>query len=69
MAQVGAGVESPMTLLREHTVAVRALLAGETVSVSGRYVQLDAVALDWPPAAAAAAARSVPADPKRRARR
>jgi len=50
MAQVGAGVESPMTLLREHTVAVRALLAGETVSVSGRYVQLDAVALDWPPA-------------------
>ena len=31
MAQVGAAVESPMTLLREHTVAVRSLLAGETV--------------------------------------
>ena len=49
MVQVGAGVESPMTLLREHTVAVRDLLRGETVSVSGRYVNLDAVALDWPP--------------------
>lgn len=50
MAQVGAAVESPVTLLREHTVAVRALLAGETVSTSGRYVHLDRVALDWPPA-------------------
>jgi alkanesulfonate monooxygenase SsuD/methylene tetrahydromethanopterin reductase-like flavin-dependent oxidoreductase (luciferase family) len=50
MAQVGAAVESPVTLLREHTVAVRALLAGETVSVSGRYVNLDGVTLDWPPA-------------------
>jgi len=50
MAQVGAAVESPVTLLREHTVAVRALLAGETVDVSGRYVRLDRVALDWPPA-------------------
>jgi alkanesulfonate monooxygenase SsuD/methylene tetrahydromethanopterin reductase-like flavin-dependent oxidoreductase (luciferase family) len=49
MAQVGAAVESPMTLLREHTSAVRALLAGETVDVSGRYVRLDRVALDWPP--------------------
>jgi alkanesulfonate monooxygenase SsuD/methylene tetrahydromethanopterin reductase-like flavin-dependent oxidoreductase (luciferase family) len=50
MAQVGAAVESPMTLLREHTLAVRSLLAGETVSASGRYVHLDGVALDWPPA-------------------
>ena len=50
MRQVGAAVESPVTLLREHTVAVRALLAGETVSASGRYVSLDGVALDWPPA-------------------
>ena len=49
MAQVGAAVESPMTLLREHTTAVRALLAGETVDVAGRYVHLDRVALDWPP--------------------
>lgn len=49
MEQVGARVESPMTLLREHVRAVRALLAGETVSMSGRYVHLDGVALDWPP--------------------
>ena len=50
MRQVGAAVDSPMTLLREHTTAVRALLAGETVDVRGRYVALDRVALDWPPA-------------------
>ena len=50
MRQVGAAVDSPMTLLREHTTAVRALLAGETVDVQGRYVALDRVALDWPPA-------------------
>jgi alkanesulfonate monooxygenase SsuD/methylene tetrahydromethanopterin reductase-like flavin-dependent oxidoreductase (luciferase family) len=49
MAQVGARVGSPMTLLREHTAAVRDLLAGETVDVDGRYVRLDRVALDWPP--------------------
>jgi alkanesulfonate monooxygenase SsuD/methylene tetrahydromethanopterin reductase-like flavin-dependent oxidoreductase (luciferase family) len=50
MAQVGARVESPMTLLREHLTALRALLRGEQVTVHGRYVRLDAVALDWPPA-------------------
>jgi alkanesulfonate monooxygenase SsuD/methylene tetrahydromethanopterin reductase-like flavin-dependent oxidoreductase (luciferase family) len=49
MAQVGAAVDSPMTLLREHTEAVRDLLDGATVDVSGRYVRLDHVALDWPP--------------------
>ena len=49
MRQVGAAVESPLTLLREHTTAVRSLLAGETVDVRGRYVSLDRVALDWPP--------------------
>src|SRR3954452_10939836 len=38
MVQVGAAVESPMTLLREHTTAVRSLLAGENVDVEGRYV-------------------------------
>ena len=51
MAQVGAKVESPMTLLREYATALQALLRGETVTVSGRYVSLDAVSLDWPPAA------------------
>jgi alkanesulfonate monooxygenase SsuD/methylene tetrahydromethanopterin reductase-like flavin-dependent oxidoreductase (luciferase family) len=50
MAQVGARVESPVTLLREHLVAMRALLSGKNVSTQGRYVKLDKVALDWPPA-------------------
>jgi alkanesulfonate monooxygenase SsuD/methylene tetrahydromethanopterin reductase-like flavin-dependent oxidoreductase (luciferase family) len=49
MQQVGARVESPMTLLREYTVALRRLLNGERVSTLGRYVTLDDVALDWPP--------------------
>jgi alkanesulfonate monooxygenase SsuD/methylene tetrahydromethanopterin reductase-like flavin-dependent oxidoreductase (luciferase family) len=49
MAQVGAGVESPMTLLREYVTALRALLRGERVTTAGRYVHLDAIALDWPP--------------------
>ena len=51
MAQVGARVDSPLTLLREYLTALRALLRGERVSMDGRYVRLDAVALDWPPAA------------------
>lgn len=52
MAQVGARADSPLTLLREYTTALRALLAGEEVSTSGRYVKLDKVQLGWPPAAA-----------------
>ncbi|MEW2391658.1 LLM class flavin-dependent oxidoreductase [Streptomyces venezuelae] len=50
MGQVGARAESPVTLLREHLDAMRALLAGERVTTHGRYVHLDGVALDWPPA-------------------
>jgi 5,10-methylenetetrahydromethanopterin reductase len=49
MGQVGARVSSPMTLLREYSTALRRLLNGERVTVSGRYVTLDDVALDWPP--------------------
>ena len=49
MGQVGARVGSPMTLLREWTTAVVALLSGERVTVDGRYVRLDGVALDRPP--------------------
>jgi alkanesulfonate monooxygenase SsuD/methylene tetrahydromethanopterin reductase-like flavin-dependent oxidoreductase (luciferase family) len=49
MAQAGANVESPTTLLREYLTALRALLRGERVTTDGRYVRLDAVALDWPP--------------------
>ena len=52
MGQVGARVESPMTLLREYTTALYALLHGETVTTRGRYVNLDDVTLDWPPAVA-----------------
>jgi alkanesulfonate monooxygenase SsuD/methylene tetrahydromethanopterin reductase-like flavin-dependent oxidoreductase (luciferase family) len=48
MAQVGARVESPMTLLEEYTDAVRALLGGERVTREGRYVRLDDVALERP---------------------
>src|SRR6266566_2044493 len=50
MSQVGARAESPMTLLREYTAALHALVHGETVTTHGRYVHLDDVALDWPPA-------------------
>ena len=50
MGQAGALAESPMTLLREYTATLYALLHGETVTTRGRYVNLDAVALDWPPA-------------------
>ncbi|MFI6938315.1 LLM class flavin-dependent oxidoreductase [Streptomyces sp. NPDC050418] len=53
MGQVGARAESPLTLLREHLDAMRALLRGERVTTEGRYVRLDGVALDWPPAAPA----------------
>ncbi|UPK74935.1 LLM class flavin-dependent oxidoreductase [Nocardioidaceae bacterium SCSIO 66511] len=49
MHQVGARAESPLTLLREHLTALRALLHGEEVTTDGRYVRLDRVALDWPP--------------------
>jgi alkanesulfonate monooxygenase SsuD/methylene tetrahydromethanopterin reductase-like flavin-dependent oxidoreductase (luciferase family) len=54
MGQVGVRVESPLTLLREHLDALRALLAGGTVTTEGRYVRLDRVALDWPPPTAPA---------------
>jgi alkanesulfonate monooxygenase SsuD/methylene tetrahydromethanopterin reductase-like flavin-dependent oxidoreductase (luciferase family) len=49
MAQVGARAESPLTLLREYAVALTALLTGEEVTQSGRYVHLDQVQLGWPP--------------------
>jgi alkanesulfonate monooxygenase SsuD/methylene tetrahydromethanopterin reductase-like flavin-dependent oxidoreductase (luciferase family) len=49
MGQVGARVNSPMTLLREHLTCLPALLRGERVTFHGRYVHLDDVQLDWPP--------------------
>ena len=56
MGQVGARVESPLTLLREYLIALRALLSGEQVTTHGRYVHLDEVLLGWPPAPAPAPA-------------
>jgi alkanesulfonate monooxygenase SsuD/methylene tetrahydromethanopterin reductase-like flavin-dependent oxidoreductase (luciferase family) len=49
MAQVGARSASPLTHMREYLTALRALLAGEVVSMDGEYVRLHEVALDWPP--------------------
>jgi alkanesulfonate monooxygenase SsuD/methylene tetrahydromethanopterin reductase-like flavin-dependent oxidoreductase (luciferase family) len=49
MGQVGARVESPVTLLHEYATALGALLRGEAVTTAGRYVSLDGVCLDWPP--------------------
>jgi alkanesulfonate monooxygenase SsuD/methylene tetrahydromethanopterin reductase-like flavin-dependent oxidoreductase (luciferase family) len=51
MGQAGARVASPLTLMREYVPALRALLAGERITSAGRYVNLDDVALDWPPIA------------------
>jgi alkanesulfonate monooxygenase SsuD/methylene tetrahydromethanopterin reductase-like flavin-dependent oxidoreductase (luciferase family) len=49
MQQLGERVASPLTLLKESTLAVRELLAGDEVTVSGRYIQLDGVQLEYPP--------------------
>lgn len=49
MDQVNAKAASPVTLLREYALAMKALLRGETVSVQGEYVTLREVALEWPP--------------------
>ncbi len=52
MDQIGARPESWLAALEETTTAVRALLAGETVTMSGRFVHLDDVRLEYPPASA-----------------
>jgi alkanesulfonate monooxygenase SsuD/methylene tetrahydromethanopterin reductase-like flavin-dependent oxidoreductase (luciferase family) len=39
-----------MTLMREYIGALRPLLSGEEVTVTGEYVNLDQVKLVWPPA-------------------
>lgn len=48
MAQAGVRAESPLTLLREQVTAIRALLHGDEVTSSGRYVHLDRVRLQFP---------------------
>jgi 5,10-methylenetetrahydromethanopterin reductase len=52
MRQVGAHPSSALTLLQEYLQAIRALLAGETVTFSGRHIQLSKVRLDEPPTTA-----------------
>lgn len=54
MGQVGGRVQSPVTLLREYLVALKRLLAGERVTTTGRYVNLDDIQLHWPPEVAPA---------------
>ncbi|MGV8875375.1 MAG: LLM class flavin-dependent oxidoreductase [Rhodococcus sp. (in: high G+C Gram-positive bacteria)] len=49
MGQIGARVQSPLTLLSEQIDALTRLLAGESVTTAGRYVSLDDVKLNWPP--------------------
>ena len=49
MGQIGGRVTSPLALLREQVDVVQRLLAGETVSIDGRYVQVDGVSLEFPP--------------------
>lgn len=50
MGQIGSKAASPLTLLSETLLATRRLLAGQTVSEAGRYVELTDVTLEFPPA-------------------
>jgi alkanesulfonate monooxygenase SsuD/methylene tetrahydromethanopterin reductase-like flavin-dependent oxidoreductase (luciferase family) len=50
MAAVGAAPGSPLALLEETTLAVRALLRGEQVRTQGREVRIDDLRLEHPPA-------------------
>jgi alkanesulfonate monooxygenase SsuD/methylene tetrahydromethanopterin reductase-like flavin-dependent oxidoreductase (luciferase family) len=59
MRQVGAWGSSPLTSFTEHATAVRRLLHGETVTVQGRYVHLEGVRLETPPARPPAVAAGV----------
>lgn len=49
MGQIGVRPASPLTAFEEVVTSVRQLLAGEEVTVDGRYVHLDHVKLDYPP--------------------
>ena len=46
-AKVGVSRDKPLRAMREIVTAVRALLAGETVSFDGQFVHLDGVELDY----------------------
>jgi alkanesulfonate monooxygenase SsuD/methylene tetrahydromethanopterin reductase-like flavin-dependent oxidoreductase (luciferase family) len=49
MRQVGAFPDSQLAALEEVTLAVRSLLAGETVTTHGRHVHLEKARLHYPP--------------------
>jgi 5,10-methylenetetrahydromethanopterin reductase len=49
MRQVGAMPASQLGLMDETVTAIRSLLAGDEVSIDGRFVHIDAVRLDHPP--------------------
>jgi 5,10-methylenetetrahydromethanopterin reductase len=49
MATAGARPGSPLTALEEVLASVRRLLDGETLTVEGRYVQLQGIKLSFPP--------------------
>ncbi|MBO3663897.1 LLM class flavin-dependent oxidoreductase [Microbacterium stercoris] len=49
MAQAGAWPKSPLTLLKEYTVALRALLRGDDPPAGGRYVDVSGVRLEERP--------------------
>jgi len=49
MRQMGAAVDSPLTVLEETFDVVQGLLAGERLSCDGRYVTMHDVALELPP--------------------
>ncbi|MET1053176.1 MAG: LLM class flavin-dependent oxidoreductase [Mycetocola sp.] len=50
MEQIGADVPRRFAALEETALALRALLAGERVTITGSHVRLDAVQLGFPPA-------------------
>jgi 5,10-methylenetetrahydromethanopterin reductase len=52
MRQIDARPANRLVALQELLIVVRRLLAGETVTLDGRWAQLDDVALDQPPAVA-----------------
>jgi alkanesulfonate monooxygenase SsuD/methylene tetrahydromethanopterin reductase-like flavin-dependent oxidoreductase (luciferase family) len=49
MRDVGAWPESPLTLLREFTVALRTLMRGEPGPAGGRYVRVEGVVIEEMP--------------------
>jgi 5,10-methylenetetrahydromethanopterin reductase len=49
MGQIGVRPASPLTAFDEVVTSVKRLIAGEEVTVDGRYVHLDKVKLDYPP--------------------